>query len=247
MHHLACNYGSIAGSANTDLPAITDGILSIRNSHYTPSNNMNLYAAVALGDLLLRARNYSAHVRRYAPNYLQYVINGAAFGEDTPVVDMMSFPFVLPGAEEIIWQVSNSGAGPTATYLFSWIAPSFTPAPSGEIYGMYGTSTTASVANTWTTISMNWDFQLPQGTYAIVGGAYYGTTALAFRTIVDGQFWRPGGLGNAVEGQRLWRKQRMGGMGLWGTFNTVTLPRIEVLNGGAVSVHTVYLDVIRIG
>lgn len=246
MFHLVAHYGSIGNTANTGINAITDVTLSIRNNHITPGRPMMLRAALGFGAELLRVRNNSARVRAVSPNYLPQTLHAAALPVDVPVVDMMNNPFRIDAAEELIWEVSNDAVGPTDTYVLNWLYETMQPAPQGEIFTIRGTSTTASVANAWTAITMSWDFQLPAGRYAIVGGQYYAATGLAFRTVIDGQVLRPGGVANVQESARTWDKQLNGGLGLWGIFDTVTLPNIEVLNGGAVAVHTIYLQVVRL-
>lgn len=247
MFHLAVNYGSLDNTPLTAVNALNDDVLSIRDSKHTPGENLEMFACLPSGALLLRARDVTPNVAKMLNSYLSPINPNAAIQIDQLVREQFERPTPRLANEGISYQITNSGAGPTDTYVFSWLRRGHVPAPVGEILTMRGTSTTASVANTWTTISMTWEPNLPSGSYTVIGGGYYAATGLAFSCIFDGQFWRPGALGHATEGVIPWRRQRFGGLGQWGVFGVQAYPRIRVLNGGAVSAHTVYLDVVRTG
>lgn len=246
MFHFAANYESADNTANLDLNALDDGILSIRNNHHVPSEPLELRAALGLGDELLRARLNSPRVRAMSPIYLLPILNAAVPNTDVQIADFRNNPIRMSAAEEIIWEVTNSGAGPTATFVLSWLFSSFRPAPTGEVFIVRGTSTTAAVAATWTNVTVTWDFQLPAGVYSVIGAAYYATNAIGFQVQFDGQYYRPGALGFATEGHSVWRGQLNGGLGEWGQFDTVSLPRVRVLNGSTDNAHTFYLQIVRI-
>lgn len=245
MFHLLAHFGNLAAGP-VDVPAITDQIFSTRNNHYTPGEDLQLIAAAGLGDELIRVINNSARVRAINPPILMPITNAALWTSNPQINDFRNFPFLIKNSEELIWQAVNAVAGPTDTWVLNWVRRAFTPAPRGEIYTLRGTSTTAAVDSAWTLINPTWDFQLPQGVYAVIGGAYYAAGSIAFRVVFDGQLYRPGGIGEAVEGDMPWYGQLNGELGLWGTFDTVTLPQVEVLCNAATAVHTFQIQVIRI-
>lgn len=240
------HYGSLGNTANTQIPAINDGQMALRDGKITPNERYEIVAAYPLGDEILRARFSSPNVKAVAPSYILPVNNAATPGYNPQVADYRDNPVIAPKGEGILIEASNSAAGPTATYCGIWMQTQKRPVPQGMPFYLRGTSTTASVAFTWTDIEMTWDFDLPAGEYAVIGGVYYGATALAFQTVFQGQALRPGGLGAATIGIAPWKPQLEGGLGLWGMFDTITLPQIRVFNGAVVAVHEIVLKVIRL-
>lgn len=246
MFHLAANYGSLGNTANTDVPALDDGILSIRNSHHVPAEDLQLVAALPIGDEVLRMRIANPYLQAIAQPYIVPVQNAVVPVANYPIADYRRNPIPYRNSEEIQYQVSNSASGPTATTVLSWLRQMERPAPTGQPYMLRGTSTTAAVAYTWTSLTMTWGFNLPAGLYSVIGGVYYATNALAFQITFDGMYYRPGGLGYAVEGINGWGEMLVGGMGEWGQFNTISLPRIRVLNASTDATHVIYLNCVRL-
>lgn len=247
MFHLAANFVALTNAANLDVPALNDDVLQVQNGHHIPSKDVNLAAVYAGATTLLRTRINSPKVRQISPSFLSSVNAALLPPTDPNIVDMTDSPFVLRGQEEIVFESTGSAAGPNNHYIISWHQVAFEPAPRGDIYTIRGTSTTAAVASTWTTVAVAWDIQLPAGRYAVIGGTYFATNAVAFSLIFDNQYWRPGGLGGATPDVRPWTKQIKGGLGKWGEFNTVTLPRVRVLNDSTDATHEFLLDIVRIG
>ena len=246
MFHLAANFGSLANVANTDVPALNDGILSIRNGHHVPAEDLQLVASLPLGALLVRARINNPYLQAIAQPYLLPVQRTALPNTIRSLADYRKHPIPYRNSEEIQYQITNSGAGPTNTYIISALKRSDNPAPTGQPYMLQGTSTTAAVASTWTPVSMTWNFNLPAGLYSVIGGVYYANNAVAFQVTFDGMYYRPGGIGYATEGIEPWMPQLTGGFGEWGQFNTISLPRITVLNDSTDASHTIYLNCVRL-
>lgn len=247
MFHLATNFGNLGNTANTAINALNDDVLLINNNQHVPAVPLNCLAEFGMGDELLRARDVTPSVAQLMNSYIPIHNEAQPAALEWPSW-MQSFPKRRKRTEGIAYQVSNSAAGPTDTYIFQWLYESFTPAPIGQVYTMRGTSTVASVANVWTTLSsVTWEPSLPEGRYSVIGAAVVGTTEIAFSLIFPGQFYRPGGLAGLTEGNPTWERQRYGGLGEWGQFDLQTFPIPRVLNGGAVASHTIYLDVVRLG
>lgn len=247
MFHLATNFGNLGNTANTAINALNDDVLSINNNNHVPDSPLQCYAEFGMGDELLRARDTTPSIAQLMNSYVPIHNEAQPTTLEWPSWNPSNPKLRKPG-EGISYTVSNSGAGPTDTYIFQWLYESFAPAPSGQVYTMRGTSTIASVANTWTTLTtVTWEPSLPAGTYSVIGAHVTGVTEIAFSFIFPGQRWRPGGLAGATEGNPTWERQRRGGLGEWGRFSLQTFPIPRVLNGGAVAAHTIYLDVVRVG
>lgn len=248
MHHLLAFEEAIGTTANTDLDAIPDDIITRQNDHFFPSVDLQLIFASAMSATLNRARIVSPTLRQVTPPFIRPVIPAAVPADNDEPADYTQYPFRLPRLEELAIEASSDIAMGTEQCLaFLGVTPGLQPTPSGNIFTIRGTSTTASVALTWTTLTTTWADTLPDGRYAVVGLEVIGATQAAARLIFEEQIWRPGSLAQTAvgtQGSRLFRKGRLG---VWGTFNNYAFPQIQVLNTAAVSVHTAYMDIMRIG
>ena len=247
MFHLLANYGSLAAGPS-QVPAIATEQIFARNAtpNYLMPYDMQAFGLYALGGLLLRVQVQNPFLRIIQAPYINPINGTAANRIFEQVQDLRDYPIPYKSTEEIVYSATNSGAGPTDTTVFTWLRQTHVPAPRGTYYTLRLTSTTASVASAWTDITTTNDFNLPAGKYAVIGGVYYGATALAFRCIFDGGFFRPGGLGFATEGLTPTPLQINGNSGLWGYFDLNTIPRIQVFNGAVVAVHTIYLQCVKV-
>jgi len=246
MFHLgAYTLATFQNTANTDIPALQDGILVIQNNHFILPRDMKLYLAAAMSASLTRARLNSGTIRQINPAYIRPTAVTLLPPTDPNVMDLRDNPMVLAGAEEI--QLEATGTSTVNEVLTGLIAisPGITPMPQGNITTVRATSTTAAVANVWTPVQLTFETGLPVGEYAVVGCDYVATNALAFRLTFDNQFWRPGWQGMATTGLRPHYAQLWGGMGEWGRFTNYSLPRMEVLNNSTDSTHTFFLQVIK--
>lgn len=247
MFHLAANFVALANVANTEVPALQDDVLQVRNSRHTPSQDMRMVAAYSSAVTLLRTRINTPNVRKVTPSFLMPVGTTLLPPTDPNFVDFRAFPFVFKRDEGIVWESTDSAAGPNNHYILSWLTNNLTPAPIGDIFTVRGTSTTAAVASAWTTVSVTWDADLVEGMYAVVGGIYIATNAVAFQLVFEEQTWRPGGLGGANIGIRAPWPQYKGGFGEWGRFRSLNPPLVRVLNDSTDNAHTFHLDVVRVG
>ena len=248
MFHLAANFVAIANVANTEVPALNDDVLPRTNSNrHTMQEDMSIVMAHSTAVTLLRTRLNIPRFRDIAAPFLLPVGITLLPPTDPNFQDYRMAPLRLRRDEAIIYESTDSAAGPNNHYILTWLSPGpLEPMPPGDIYTLRGTSTTAAVASTWTTITVTWDNELPPGIYAVVGGMCHATNQVAFSLIFTGQTWRPGGLGGASAGIRPPWPQLNGGLGVWGRFRSVNPPQVRVLNDGTDNAHTVYLQVVRV-
>lgn len=246
MFHLAANFVALANTANTEVPALEDDVLVRRQSRHTPVEDLRLFAAYSSAVTLLRTRLASPSVRGVTPAFITPVGVALLPPTDPNFMDLRDNPFLLRRDESVIYESTDSAAGPNNHYIISWLSPRLTPAPVGDVYTVRGTSTTAAVASTWTTITVTWDTDLPQGMYSVIGGLCFATNQIAFQVIFNGQYYRPGGLGGASAGIRPPWPQLMGGFGEWGRFRSLDYPGIRVLNDGTDNAHTVFLQCVKV-
>ena len=245
--HLAAYNVDLGTTANTTVNAVTDDVLTITNNNFLPQEDLDIVFAVAMSATLNRARIVSPSNRQVTLPYIIPVKEAAVPGDNCPIANYADNPFRARGLEELgIEATSDIAMGTESCTVLLGLQRTFEPAPIGNIFTLRGTSTTASVADTWTTITKTWDDQLPVGTFAIVGLYGVAATGLANRVILEDQTWRPGAPivdSNGDAANELFRKGRLG---TWGRFKSTARPQIQVLNTAAVSVHTVYLDIVRL-
>ena len=247
MFHLAANFVAIANVANTEVPALQDDVLPIKSGRHTPSQNLNLVMAYSSAVTLLRTRLNTPYARRITPSFIVPIGITLLPPTDPNFADYRDGPFLCRRDEGILYESTDSAAGPNNHYIISWLTPGLEQIPAGPIWTLRGSSTTAAVASTWTSVTVTWDADISEGIYAVVGGAYFATNAVAFQCIFENQYFRPGGLGGASAGIRPPWPQLKGGLGVWGRFRSLNPPLMRVLNDGADNAHVFHLDVVRMG
>lgn len=246
MFHLAGYYGSIAAVANTNCPAIVDDVLTIQNAHFMLTQPRDLLFAYAGSPLLDRARINSPTFRAFSPSFIWPINLDDSIPANPGVADYRDNPLRIPPLEEIAVEVTNTAAGPSDTFALLGLQSVYEPVPRGNIYTLRGTSTTATVADVWTTAVFAWADTLPDGNYVVVGGMQYSATAVAFRLIFDNQIDRPGCIASVLATGDQWPPQGKGGLGVWGHFRPCAMPQVQLLNTAAVAVHTILLDIMRV-
>lgn len=245
--HLLAYEESIDNTANVDLDAITDDIITIQNSHFFPSVDLQLQWASAMAATLDRCRIQTPTLRQITPPFIRPIIAAAIPADNDEPADYIDNPFRLPRLEEIALEATSAVAmGSEQCLAFLGVTAGMQQAPVGNVYTMRGVSTTASVALTWTTLTTTWADTLPDGRYAVVGLYVRGATNAAARIIFEEQQWRPGCLTVAAIGSRSSSMFRKGRLGTWGLFNSWAFPQIQVLNTAAVSDFNMYLDLVRV-
>jgi len=149
------------------------------------------------------------------------------------------------GVEALIERATGS-----ATALCAMLALSDGPvAPvAGEIYSIDFSATIVTVAGTWVNGAITLAETLPAGRYQLVGALLWGLYAQAFRFVIPGAIWRPGGITCFNDQTRTPAFQRNGGLGVWGEFDHDTLPSMDLLAETAASQGVGgCLDLIKIG
>jgi len=246
MFHLYANFVAIANVANTEVPALADQVFTPRNNRLVPPEDLFIHAIHSTAVTLLRSRINTPYMRKYAPSFINPIGTTLLPPTDPNMMDLRDNPLRLPKDEGLVYESTDSAAGPNNHYILTWLAKQLMPSPRGDIVTIRGTSTTAAVASAWTTVTVTWDTDVAGGWYEVIGGSYIATNAVAFRCLFEGQTYRPGGLGGAAAGVRPWLGQLKGGMGVWGRFRATMMPGLEVLNDGTDNAHTFLLDCVKV-
>lgn len=247
VFHISANFVALANTANTEVPALQDQVLPIRSGRHTPYEDMYGIFFYASGVTLLRSRINTPQVRKVTPSFIVPVQAALLPVTNPNVMDTLGNPFLFRKDEGILYESTDSAAGPNNHYVIAGLMNQATPRPSGTVYTIRGSSTTAAVASVWTPLSMVWDADLTEGIYAVIGGEYIAANAIAFSLAFENQVYRPGGLGMASANLRPVKEQLDGSWGEWGRFRSLNPPIVNVLNDGTDASHIIHLKVVRIG
>lgn len=247
FHTLAYNV-DIGQVANLDVPAITDDIFTITNSHFLPNADWDIIYAAAMSATINRARIVSPSNRQITLPFIRPVEPAATPGDNPNVADYRRTPFRIKRNEELSIEATSDLAMATESLtVLLGLQQGMEPAPAGNVFSFRGTSVTASVADAWTTIVTTFADTLQEGLYAVVGLEVFGATEVAGRIIFEDQINRPGCVSVAAVASRTAPMFTKGGLGIWGRFRSTALPQIQVLNTAVVAVHTVNLEIMRVG
>lgn len=256
MFAMLANQVATGGAVtNLDMPAVADANFSIRNSHYILTEQYNLLAGCSFGALITAMQGNTPHLTWVNPPQVYPANLSVTMPANVQPWDLRRAPLILPQGEEIQWGTTASGS--ETNTLFSWLGtPSWNMAlPAGGLWrGLVATtSTITKVAGAWSAdaplVITN---QLRSGTYCVVGAYCVLTGLLAFRLnfthtpLYNGRKLLPGDLSSASYSQV---PNRFGDnwLGVWGYFNTVELPLLEVYGIAAGSVTpSVLLDCIYV-
>lgn len=245
--HVAAYFEDVAAlAALTQVNALTDGLLSIRNNSFIMQENAEIPWIWLGGTSLTRARLVSASFRQITNPEIRPYDQAAAPSDDPNVMDLRRRPLRVRAQEELELQTTNDLAmgteNHTAIIAFDFGTP---PAPSGQRYTLRGVSTTAAVADAWTEIDVTWDDDLPGGNWLVVGLEVMGVDCRGARLTFENQFWRPGVPGSTDLGNRPWGPAIDGSLGIFGRFTAFRFPSVEVLDGAATAAHEIYLQIMR--
>jgi len=131
-----------------------------------------------------------------------------------------------------------------------WLAEAPITPVKGGIWTVKASHAVSAVEKAWVNTELTWSDDLPVGRYQIVGARAYMVSGGLFRFVFIGAAHRPGGV--CVHEQFLQEDnvQRKGGMGVWGEFDSVTPPSVEVITplpaGDAGGIY-MRIDLIKIG
>lgn len=244
--HVAAYSASLADATLAEVASLNDDVLERPNNRFRLGQDMFLYWTCAMGANLQRARFLSPSMRIIAQPYIRPIELAAVPGDKPAIQDFTSNPFRFPGGEEIgVEAIQNSGGAQRQTVIIC-LGTGLDPIPPGDIISTRFTGTTTVTANAWTSVALTWESAFPPGRYALVGGELISTTCQAFRWLIPGQVFRPGGLGSAAAGNEpnfLFQQRRQG---LLGTFFNTSLPLLQVLCNAADTAQEGYAEIVRL-
>lgn len=248
MHTLTAFYGSITNNVtDTLVPAIADQIGTVMDQRYMFSRPRQLLQAFA------GVPNGTA-VRVDAPSfngYIRPVINpidadATLGGNLPPLVQYNGRGVDLPSGENIGPLVTRAGAAAADCAILLWHTGGFRPAPSGKCLTVRATSSNTGASGGWRLQPLTFDQSLPNGTHAVIGMTAFGTNVLAARLVFPNQVERPGTLANVDQSSWVYPSLRFGSQGLFGQFNNLNPPQVELLSYGTMTTQVYYFDLVRL-
>jgi hypothetical protein len=248
MWHTAAYSASVAfGSSNVVLPAAPDSILRVgQQSGFVLQQPMALLAAWAAFTNGTGARLFAPKLAQFG--YLQVLPVPPAGAEASGllVAGWPYRPFTFRSQEEVVAHVDTGGTAAAVESLLVSFSTGVDPIPPGEELTIQFTSTSTSVANTWTQIPYTFSGTLPEGKYALLASELFSAGAVAHRWTFWGQFYRPGFPSLLAATDPQWPGVRDYRMGLAGQFSNVTPPNLEVFTNAAASSFTGIMRVIKV-
>lgn len=246
--HLAVYSGSVTnGVSNMDMPLVNDGILTKQNNHAILPQQGAIWLAATLSADANRVLLNTPSVRYVGLPSMVPVNASATVPSNPSLYDMTDAPLMIPAADEIAVQGTQDNAGAQVMRTLVLFGFGRREIPNGPRYRVRGTATITAVAETWVNGSITMDTVLPMGNYAITGLDVVGANLFAARLIIPGTSYRPGCLCRQSAGLAPSKIFTNGVLGVYGEFNSVNTPNLEILSAGTNSAQVVYMDVVRTG
>ncbi len=243
----------VAWSASVDqaalaaIAAVADPHVRINgNDVIVPTEIANLVGAYANGVNITRAQLVSPSLRRLLNPEIAPVDISALPTTPFRFWDLRDDMIKLDGEEALDAFTSENGAGATRMNVLAWLADKKIEPVSGDVRTVRVSATTTLVAFVWTNGAITFDQSLPAGRYQLVGARFNSAGLIAYRCVIPGYEWRPGGIGVTVDSGAEGNIFRQGNFGVWGEFAHNTPPTIDFLSATADTSETGELDLIKL-
>ena len=232
MHLLAFGASTPGALTDSQLNAIPEQIFTRSNNRFQIPVPMVSFAAYAASISLTRARYNTASLRlRGFPQIVPFS-NTAVPVTDPNVMDFRDYPLALRVQEDLeIYITRVAGGGAENTYAGVWVSdgPVNANINQRDARWVRFTAAVTQVAFTWAApATVAFQDTLEGGLYNVYGMQIQSTSTVFGRMIFQNQIWRPGCLGMTAVSSRSHEMFR-GGLGLWGQFNTYSVPQIETV------------------
>lgn len=237
----------ITGNVLKSVNALADQHVTVSGADVKVPALNHLVAAYAIGATITLAQIQSPKIRSMMYADIGLLEVAAAPASPPAFQPRPLSPLPLSVGEKLDAYVAASAAVAEQDSVLAWLADAAVAPVTGEIYTVRCTSSTTCVAYAWTNGTLTFTQTLPVGNYQIVGARAESATLIAFRFVLTGYQWRPGGVGCTGAGKLGPSIQRYGGMGVWGAFSDESPPTVDFLAGAADASEVVYLDLIKSG
>lgn len=247
--HLSAYRGSVAaGAINTLIPGVNDQILAKdANGNFLAPSGSTIGLAATGGTTISRTRINTPALREIALPYIAPLNNGLTIPSPPNLAYYADAGPQPRTADPVELDASSGDAGAQTYYGLLWWFFGRREQSPGKEYRCRFTSTITASAGTWQNGAITLDQVLPAAVYQIVGMDLFGTNLIGGRLIFAGGGWRPGVLArNAVS--NVPHQIFLGGqLGVFGEFNSVAMPQLEIYAEGANTAQEGYFDLVRVG
>ena len=251
FHMVAFSEAMVTGNTFASVTPVPDPTVTINGDNLLVMDRYNqLFAAAGFGTTGSVVTNIQVQTpslrEMFFPNITPSVV-GVTFNGLPATTEFFDNPIPLETNEGLqVWSDASSAA--TAGQQGSLIMLSDgarKPITSTRIFTMRTTAAITQVASTWVNGSLTFNQTLPVGWYEIVGMRAEASGLLGARLVFVGEsaVTRPGCPGSATAQSMDNYNYRMGRLGTWGKFHSLTPPSIDVIGTSGTS-QVIYLDLI---
>jgi len=217
---------------------------------YVPSLNKLIAEYAAQANTVTHVQLQSPSLRRVALLDIAICQGGIRPSGGESFMPHFNCPIELAEGEGLEAYINKPADSAIVATILAWLADGALSPVIGEIFTVRFTATITSILTQWVNGAITLSQTLPVGRYAIVGANVMeaGGDLIAFRFVIPGYEWRPGGLTTGDLGAKVTPAQRYGGMGIWGEFDSSTPPTLDIIAAAAASQTVVgYIDLIKVG
>jgi len=233
-HLLAMGASALDASAGlVTLTAIADGLLRFNSNVLQLTEDWKILSTYAGGVGLTRARlNTAGNRLRGFPNLTP--LNGSVLAGSRPgISDLRDFPLELRAMENASFQVTNGAANDIIILAnMTRESPNLNINRSGLRKVRFSASLT-SIAFGWSPeANVTLEDDIEAGRYNVYGMEVYEADCVAARLVFKDQVERPGCPAQQLVSD-ISSPVYMGGLGLWGSFDSITPPFIQAIHVAA--------------
>lgn len=248
FHLLAYTKSVAAGSQNEDIPGVTDGYATLVNNHYVLSKDLRLRLAFAMGANITAARINSPSLRAIALPHICPLEVSATVTDVPNIADYQNFLPILPRIDEVAVETSNSSGTAERHVVGLWLDDvASRPALPGPVFTVRGAASITTGNLVWGEGSINLESTLPAGRYQVVGLDVVGPNLVFARLRFPEQNMLPGVLARTSQSQNPFPQFRVGRLGMFGEFESIAPPLLQVFGTAAPTTQIVYLDLVKVG
>jgi hypothetical protein len=218
-------------SSLTVLTPIPDGTVAIAsNDIKVPTGLANLAWIAAMinsAAATLRIQAQSPSLRATLNLDVTPIANGLVFGNPPEVQNYLEAPIPLQATEGLNVLAQNGAA--VMNRAFVCFADGPAQPTSGRIYTVRFTTSITLATASWVNGAMTLGQTLPVGNYQVVGLRVWSANSCCARLFFVGGQWRPGVPTGTTSAAKEWNYFRFGNAGVWGQFNNITPPSLDVM------------------
>lgn len=245
--HLAAFRGSVVnGTTNTAIAGVPDQALArdAAGNFLAPPNSTIRFSATG-GINMSRSRINTPSLREVALPYIAPVNQTIAIPSPPNLADFGDYGVMPRFGDSISVESTHTDVAAQIMYALLWLMFGRVQPRAGKLYRTRFTAAITGSAGTWQSGAIVLDQVLPAGIYQVVGMDVEGTNLLGARLIFPGAPWRPGVMGrnaiNAVPHRKFLTEE----LGVYGEFNSVMMPQLEIYVEAACTAQEGYLDLIQ--